>query len=57
MAGSSSSGSLRVLLNSASSTLVTAASNASLASASEASPAFQNSNKTAKSSTPVSTAW
>ena len=54
-AGNSSSGSLRVLLNSASSILSIAFVCASFVSSSVASPAFQNSNSTAKSSTDAST--
>ena len=54
-AGSSSSGSLSVLLNSASSIFSIARSKASFTSSSLVSPAFQKSNNTAKSSTAVLT--
>jgi hypothetical protein len=56
MAGNSSSGSLSVLLNSASSIFLTASSKAAFVSSSVASPVFQNSNNTAKSSTAALTA-
>src|SRR5690606_35412028 len=51
IAGNSSSGLFRVLLNSASSSIAEAILNASLVSSSEASLSFQNSKITAKSST------